>query len=508
MSNVIIGAHFNLKEVKDPESNFYNIDNVDFNVLNNVSKHLVLDLKNEGIPTKLSFSTNGIDGIGYTNNDFNLNHFYYGKQKIYFTVKYKTLSGYDYKQVPKLNLNGVGTGNITLSCVKDGEVIPSTITQNETLSNIDGGGFFRGVLEISEPVEGIKIIGESNSNFGLLSGESTIFDIYPADGNYDYRKVNEDNDQTLNYKNLIFQDVLTNKDKFFDDFLGTIVGNVSSNPNTLGIKIYEKISNFVSNNKDINTSNLNGFLSQLDNLDIDFEKFNVEFPPSLQRIVDNLSLNLSIQKGSKNNYNFNFNDKGYVNSPLFGINKGNELDFETSILSAGMGKIVAYEKFSEKYTLLNTNLVSSYDFRYVDESTRTYYLSDYKDSWGWGLILSPQLGNRNFIQLQESNPDNTFLSLQGGISLSADNGYYRLLNEDFDAIKGDPLNISNFYEFYRYNDTIQGDYLQKYIDYDNENTNVGSLSSYTDYIKNGNFIDEIIVNNLFTNTGLVTSIVN
>ena len=83
-----------------------------------------------------------------------------------------------------------------------------------------------------------------------------------------------------------------------------------------------------------------------------------------------------------------------------------------------------------------------------------------------------------------------------------------MLNEDFDAIKGDPLNISNFYEFYRYNDTIQGDYLQKYIDYDNENINVGSLSSYTDYIKNGNFIDEIIVNNLFTNTGLVTSIVN
>ena len=102
MSNVIIGAHFNLKEFRDPEGVFYNVDSGNFNILNNVSDHIVLNIKSNGVPNKLSFSSNGIDGIGSPDTTFNLNNFYYEKQNIYFTVKYKTSNHYDFKNMPKL----------------------------------------------------------------------------------------------------------------------------------------------------------------------------------------------------------------------------------------------------------------------------------------------------------------------------------------------------------------------------------------------------------------------
>ena len=251
-----------------------------------------------------------------------------------------------------------------------------------------------------------------------------------------------------------------------------------------------------------NYSNLDSLLSQLENFQISFEKLNINFPPSLQRLVDLLSINLSLQKGAKNNFNFNFDDKGYVNSNLYGINKGEELLVTSSELTANGGQpIVAYEKFSEKYTIVNTNLISAYDVRFNNLSNKTYNLSSYDDNWGWGLVLPDNFLERGFIQLESGNfPNDTFLSLE--------DSFYRLVDQNYDNIKKDPLLLQNYYEFYEYIDTIEGSYLQKFIDYDNPNTNVGDLSSYNDYIKDGGFIDEIITNNLLTNTSLVTSTIN
>ena len=520
MNNVVIFTNFDLSKINSPESKFYNVSDENIDTLNSVSDNIVLGIQGNATPEKLSFSTNGIDGIGVVDKTFDIGPIYYANQDIFFTVKYKTEDNYDLKSLPNLSLSGGNTQQygVSLSCFQvrflssgntETYIDDITFNENGTLSSFNGGGFLRGKFKTDKALSNLKIKGESFTGSKTITGESGLFDINPIDGFYKYRKVNEDNDQKENYKNLIYQDILTDKENFFNNFLGTIVGDVSSNTDTLGIKIYEKISNFVSNNSDVNYSNLNSFLSQLDNLDIDFEKFNVEFPPSLQRIVDNLSLNLSIQKGSKNNYNFNFNDKGYVNSPNtgFGKNLGSEIRVSTGIINPGTTpKIVAYEKFSEKYTLLNTNLISSYGFRYIGD-TLTYNLSDYTDSWGWGLILPDDLGKNNFIKLESGiGSIDSFLSLENGTppqAIGGVKGYYRLVNESVNSEKSDKNNLQFYYNFYNFNKEIEGTYLQKYIDYDNDNTRLGNLDSYSTYSKRGGIVDDLIINNLYNKVGLL-----
>ena len=500
-NNVVIFAHFDLKEVQDPEAEFYKVSSNSFSTLNPVPESYVMQIDGNNTPNKLSFSTNGIDGIGDKIDTFKFNDFYYTGQKIYFTVKYKSNDDFDVKNVPILQLNSENTYNLNLTCLQNNSKIDFNVYTN-SFTATDAGGFFKGYMIFDEPLENLKLIAESNTGVSVITGESNVFNIYQSKGLYDYRKINEDNDQKKNYKDLIFQEILFEKNRFFDDFLGTIVGSASSNVETLGIKVYEKISNFVSNNSDFNYSNLDSLLSQLENFQISFEKLNINFPPSLQRLVDLLSINLSLQKGAKNNFNFNFDDKGYVNSNLYGINKGEELLVTSSELTANGGQpIVAYEKFSEKYTIVNTNLISAYDVRFNNLSNKTYNLSSYDDNWGWGLVLPDNFLERSFIQFESGNfPNDTFLSLE--------DSFYRLVDQNYDNIKKDPLLLQNYYEFYEYIDTIEGSYLQKFIDYDNPNTNVGDLSSYNDYIKDGGFIDEIITNNLLTNTSLVTSTIN
>jgi hypothetical protein len=404
---------------------------------------------------------------------------------------------YDVKSVDKLTLNGTGNFNLTLTAFQGDTVINIPFTKVE--NNFDGGGIFRGFITLDRPATNIKIKGTSFTGTKTITGESNKFSVFPVEGLHDYRKINEDNDQKKNYKDLRFQNILADKDNFFDNFLGTIVGDASGSPDNFGIKVYEKIANFTKNNSDINYSNLKSFFSQMENLDIDFEKFNVNFPPNLQRIIDFASINLSRQKGTKNNFNFDFDDKGYIDSDLYGINKGKEIDLRSFTLSAGMGSIVAYEKFSENYSLLNTNLVSAFDIRFKDDLKNTFSLSSYDVNWGWGLILPNELNQRYFLQYENNNEagENNFLKLE--------NNFDRLLTEDYDTLKNDKFLIENYYKFYLYKSTVEGSQLQKFIDYDNVKTSVGSLKSFKNYSKDSGFIDELVINNLYTNTGLVTA---
>ena len=497
MSERIIFANFDLTNVNDPESNFYNISDLKFNTLNNISDNIVLGLNNNIPATKLVFSSNGIDGIGVNDTTFNINTINYTNQKIYFVVRLKNDDNFPLKNAPKLDFyDNTELYSIKLSCIDEFDQRVSTSFVSKFDYNDTLGGHFKGYFLIDEPIDNIKLRGRVLTETGYVEGDSNTFNVYTSAGLYDYRKINEDNDQQRNYKELIFQDILANKDNFFDNFLGTIVGNLSSNPNTLGIKTYEKISNYVSNNSDIDFSNFNSLISMLQNLNIGIEEYKTIFPPDLLRVVDNLSINLSKQKGQKNQFNQNLNDKGYDNSNIYGLNKGAQLPVLTTTLTAGRDTsyIVAKENFSGKYKLLNTNILSAYDPRFDETTTYTYKLSTYNNTWGWGLILPDDLGKRNYIKLQEGSkgPSLDFLALQDGSS--------RLRKQDFNPYEGDISILENFYTFYDYISATEDSYLQKYIDYDNPNTSVGSLNSYSEYSADSGFVDEVVLNLLTRKT--------
>lgn len=65
--------------------------------------------------------------------------------------------------------------------------------------------------------------------------------------------------------------------------------------------------------------------------------------------------------------------------------------------------------------------------------------------------------------------------------------------------------INKYYVFYDFIDTIEGSYLQKFIDFDNvNNTYLTSLTSYDQYIDKWGIAEKVISHNLYTNLGLIS----
>lgn len=355
----------------------------------------------------------------------------------------------------------VGSGsNITTA------VTLTSVKFESTTNDLTGtaGGFFKGFL--TSTLTGtdlrIRIVYNTTSYTTPFTAYSTPFDIYPKEGIYDVRKINEDNDQTQAYKDLIFQDVLLNKNFFFNNLLGKSVGNKNSSTDTLGIKIHEKTSNFVSNIADIDYCNLKALISMFKSLDINFEEYNQQFPPSLTRLIDILSVSPSRQIKKVNQYQDNYNDNGFTSKTVFGKNKGAYLPIESTVLYTGSSSkyILAYERFSENFSLVNTNILSATDIEY--KTNNSYALSSYNNSWGWGLVIPAGLSG---------------------------------------------IGISDFYDFFDYDNTIEGSLIEDFIDYANDNcTYLQNISSFGQIMDKNGVADSLLQHNLYSNCGLISGI--
>lgn len=490
--NTIIFASFNTDNFSDPESGYLNLQSNDVSYINMSPSNLTFTISSADIITSddfIDFTTNGIDGFGTTLSAFQIPKINFAQQNIYFVAKFRSLSGYPRKSFEKpventellitqsissedliitWNENDnilIKESSIFLDLMQgDGSVVPSesaifTINYGNLSAN-DAGGYLKAYLYSYQTGRNMRIRFMYESSNIILSGYSTPFNILPVQGTSDARKINENNNQSQNFKDLRFQDVLLNKPVLFDNFLGQIVGTDKQSPNTLGIKNFEKTANFVSNIADPDTCNLKSLGSLLKELNITFEEYNQQFPPSLQRLVDILSVGISRQKGGVNQYQLNFNDKGFTGKTVFGKNKGDLLPVETTVLHTGSQSrnIIALEKFSEEYSLINTNILSASNVNY--NGSNTYPLSTYNNTWGWGLVLPK-------------------------------------------GVEG--IDIANYYQFYEFNDSIEGSLLQKFIDFDNtENTYITSLTSAEDYSMKWGEMENIISHNLYTNLNLIS----
>ena len=267
-----------------------------------------------------------------------------------------------------------------------------------------------------------------------VDGTSNVFSIYEEiSGKYDIRKVNENFDPKQQLISYRFQDYLLESGKVFD-FIGESVGTLSSDPNDLGKLIYEKISNFTGNVNSIASCNVKSLKSMYGMLGEDFQSYSgveFEFPAKVGRLVDMFSIPFSKLKGSRNYFTQNFNDRGYYNEEiiknggevLYGYNKGLELNFLTTILTAG-NDIVAYEKFSETYSLINTSLTSTDYMNFINTEAKTYHLSSYHPYWGWGLQLPDTFEPENiskYYTFYEYNPKPSFEQTEGIINWSDSN---------------------------------------------------------------------------------------
>lgn len=379
--------------------------------LNNLNILLSANIIANNDAYKLSITSNGIDGEKTLINSFDIYHTKYIGTKIPFVIKVKDSTNHSLKNFNSIQLSAL---NITVLSgiyltdesgyyltTVDGEnlivstgVVPSsyyTISSlNYTLDSIDHGGSFRGYIEfvgLSSLVTAVQLscsstlINENLSSFSL-SANSSYFDVFPHDY-YDIYKINENFNASQTLNDLAFQENIKNNPVLFNDFLGSIFGSSEYDHNSIGVKTYEKIANFIQNNSDIDTKNIPALISDmrfLDNEDVVFNRSASKYPEDISRISNLASLKISKLIGTTNKFKENFDTRGYTQKDKYGTNIGNQLNTSTYVISAGV-PIVALEKFSNTYTLLNTYQPL------CAGSGNQYTFSQYSSDWGWPLVL-------------------------------------------------------------------------------------------------------------------------
>lgn len=290
-----------------------------------------------------------------------------------------------------------------------------------------------------------------------LTGESAVFNILPDQGKYNITKVNEDFDASAFYNDLRYQETLFDKNVFFNEFLGTIVGGTSAQPYELGKVVYEKIANFVSNNVDIDKCNLDQLLSFCEEISLQFEQYNYPFPPQVRRLVDILSIKHKMLWGDRNTFTGNYDKKGYTDNSKYGTNLGSQLAPDTGTITVGT-PVVALETFSDGFSLVNYGIIPGY------ATGDTVPLSTFSEDWGWGLVAP-----------------------------------YSVSGTD----------ISNYYSFYEFIDTIQGSYYNNTINWSDPQTLLSpSLSSFTDWTKPDGIMQTILSYEITKGLKLFTSAVD
>jgi len=369
---------------------------------------------------KLSITSNGLDGDSEPLSSFNIHSTKFVNTQIPFVIKLKDANNNTIKNTNPFILSGANN-IINISLIGNDSVKLSSYTiksLQSTLTSLSSGGYFRGYFEytdtITQPITGLSlsaratgIVTTLGSNISSITGVSTKFDIVPFNY-YNLYKKGEDFDGEANYKSLRFQESLLDKDKFFGDFLGSIFGGAAPDTEALSKKINERILNFIDNTSNIDTAEivrLLSFSTMLDNANTIFDQNLLDFPNKIQRLVSLLSIKRSKLFGFKNQFAENFNNLNIINSDTYGLNLGAQVDPYTYPVIPG-NHIVAYEKFSNQYTLLNTyqplalsttlstaSILTEESIDILTESEleilleTAYNIIDYNESWGWPLIL-------------------------------------------------------------------------------------------------------------------------
>lgn len=282
----------------------------------------------------------------------------------------------------------------------------------------------------------------------IIRGSSNLFKVLKKSPILN--KINENFDQAHTYKSYVLQESLFDRKVLLDDFVGQIVGNAESDPETLGKTIYEKIANFVSNISDPEVCTLDSLKALFSKYGLSYTDFVSEYPPSLRRAVDILSINHKKLFGTPSQTLYSFGISGVdFNS---GKNLGQEIDIQTGTFIVG-DPIVTYEMFSEKYELVYNTVVTDSLGRGVVVG-QPYPLSGVNYNWGWGLV--------------------TGINSQSGIE------------------------IKDYYKFYRYKSANPAQIVDGVIDFNNPLTTLTPQeSSYSSWTGFGGSMDTIILRTMY-----------
>jgi hypothetical protein len=192
--------------------------------------------------------------------------------------------------------------------------------------DIIAGGDWTGFKWINKYDNRVKYSDVTSGSISL-TGQSEEFQLLPQTGSFDIVKINENVDFAEVVRQYVRIPSLTNKTKFYDDFLNTVFGTGISSPISLGKRIYERIANYGMNHNDVDTCTLQALLSLADMTNYKLTEFGTTLPVELQRVVDILSIKYTKLKGTKTNYQTDFEKYGNWDQSTIGVNLGAEIMF-------------------------------------------------------------------------------------------------------------------------------------------------------------------------------------
>lgn len=308
-----------------------------------------------------------------------------------------------------------------------------------------------------------------------LIGYSNSFNIHSRHGTYNLMKNNENHNQAITLKSYATQPWLNDNHNLWDQMMGTVVGDDKSEPMGLGKQVFERISNFTGNNTDIDDCTIDNIHNHSLMYDMDIQSYNLNYPPTLKRILDLCSIKHCRLFGTFDYATEHYDMYTGYTDPDNRENLGRELDIHTAILLPGE-KIVAYERFSKNYTTITVttpttgnfdeygNMVNvGEDTTLVNESNKGYPLSAYNVFWQWELIAPT-------------------------------------------TVKG--IDIIDYYAFYSRNETTNAKQVEGVIDWENDQTLLSpELSAYNAWEQTYGILDNLIEHQLRTGLNLFTETV-
>ncbi len=215
---------------------------------------------------------------------------------------------------------------------------------------------------------------KTNTYTKQITGESRKLDFYEKNP-FDFFKINENHDLAEQIKSVSFIPSLRESSNLFNNFLTSIFGKDSQDD--LGVISYEKISNFLKNQQDIDVCTINSLYDLAESIDLNTDDYRLNYPLLIKRLMDLTSINKTKLWGT-----FDKTTNSFIDYETTGnLNRGNLLNSNTYVVSAGT-PVVLKVKSLNKYSLINTGVINSLstynisvlaDFIKLESDWKNYY---------------------------------------------------------------------------------------------------------------------------------------
>lgn len=257
-------------------------------------------------------------------------------------------------------------------------------------------------------------------NEAPVLGTSAPFNVFDLERSFQAIKVNEDFDCADYYKSLALPEILNQNLSLFT-FLSATVGNSNPISESVGGTTYERIANFISNNGDFETAEIDKLVSLSKAMGVEVKTFGNGFPVAINRLLNILSTPKQQLRGIPS-YETDFDknigplltlnstitantfyiaqDRQYSNQHLIHANALNVENIEhltyplSSIVVEGLRQPVAKNYYFFSY---NTENMNGYTGNIINWSspytTISYNLSTNEEWYGDGGLVETMFNN-------------------------------------------------------------------------------------------------------------------